>query len=56
MVLHDIIEEANYHQLEYFMNCLKMPPDILKMQFIFYRQKYSLAIQFKRQDQVNAGF
>jgi hypothetical protein len=38
--------------LENFLLGLKNPPEMLKVRFLFFKKKYSVAMQFKRPEQV----
>lgn len=52
LLLSDISPTVDYFLLENFLLGLKNPPEMLKVRFLFFRRKYSVALQFKRPEQV----
>lgn len=52
LLLSDISNSVDYFSLENFLLGLKNPPEMLKVRFMFFKKKYSVAMQFKRPEQV----
>jgi hypothetical protein len=52
LLLGDISNSVDYFSLETFLLGLKNPPEMLKVRFLFFKKKYSVALQFKRPEQV----
>lgn len=56
LLLGDISNSVDYFSLENFLLVLKNPPEMLKVRFMFYKKKYSVAMQFKRPEQVDSFY
>lgn len=52
LLLTDICSTVDYFSLENFLLGLRNPPEMLKVRFLFFKTKYSVAMQFKRPEQV----